>query len=109
MQVQIFTVPMLANQEQLDVVNTVLRSHSIIDMKKKCVTNDSTTFWTIFIRYTEGTHVEKTLVKAKIDYKEVLDEPTFKIFSDLRECRKKIAEKVRLATCGWLLATGRLC
>ena len=35
MQVQIFTVPMLGNQEQIDVVNTFLRSHSIIDMEKK--------------------------------------------------------------------------
>ena len=94
MQVQIFTVPMLANQQQIDEVNTFLRSHSIIDMEKNCVTNNSTTFWTFCIRYTEGTHIEKTLVKSKVDYKEVLDEPTFKIFSDLRECRKKIADNM---------------
>ena len=96
MQVQIFTVPMLADQSQIDEVNAFLRSHSIIDMEKNCVTNNSTTFWTLFIRYTEGTHVEKTLVKTKVDYKEVLDEPTFKIFSDLRECRKKIAENLKI-------------
>ena len=94
MQVQIFTVPMLANQQQIDEVNTFLRSHSIIDMEKNCVTNNSTTFWTFCIRYNEGTHVEKTLVKSKVDYKEVLDGPTFKVFSDLRECRKKIADNM---------------
>jgi superfamily II DNA helicase RecQ len=30
---------------------------------------------------------------SKIDYKELLDEATFKIYSDLRECRKQISEK----------------
>ena len=92
MQIQIFTIPVFADQGQVEEMNRFLRSHSIIDIEKNCITNNSNTFWTFCIRYTEGDHIEKQLVKAKIDYKEVLDGPTFKIFSDLRECRKKIAE-----------------
>ena len=92
MQIQIFTIPAFADQDQIDEMNRFIRAHSIIDIEKNCITNNSNTFWTFCIRYTEGNNVEKQLVKAKVDYKEVLDGPTFKIFSDLRECRKKIAD-----------------
>jgi superfamily II DNA helicase RecQ len=96
MQIQIFTIPAFANQEQLEEMNSFLRVHTIIDMEKSCITTNTNTFWTFCIRYTEGNHTEKLMAKPKVDYKEVLDGPTFKIFSDLRDCRKKLAENMGL-------------
>jgi len=93
MQLQFFYIPVQDPQLASEEMNKFLRSHKIIDIEKHFVAAESNSFWTFCIRYIEGSIQETYTKKSKIDYKEELDETIFKIYSDLRECRKKISEK----------------
>lgn len=92
MQIKIFTVSVFNTEEQSNELNTFLRSHTIIDIEKYLLSELQTPAWTFCIRYKEGTQ-QKTKIKSKVDYKEILDEKIFNIFSQLRSSRKKLAEK----------------
>jgi superfamily II DNA helicase RecQ len=98
MQVQIFSIPAYDSQIFMDEMNTFLLSHKIIDVKRRFVENDFNSYWSFCVRWVENS--QPTTVnqqqKAKIDYRETLDEKTFKIYSHLREIRKKIAEDEKI-------------
>ncbi|HHB79308.1 MAG TPA: hypothetical protein ENK85_08760 [Saprospiraceae bacterium] len=96
MQIQIYSIPTFANQALLDEMNAFLRGHQIIDVKQQLVTDEGSAYWSIFIRYVEGGKpnvMAKNSKKSSIDYREVLDKETFKIFSKLRSLRKELAEE----------------
>lgn len=94
MQIRIFSIPAHGNTSQTDEMNAFLRGHKIIDIEKQFVSNGDNSFWSFCIRYIEGsmpsTYNEK---REKIDYKNILNEPTFLKFSQLRIIRKQLAEK----------------
>lgn len=92
MQIQVFNISVFDNGEQTEDLNKFLRSHSIIDMEKQLISDGQTPFWTFCIRYKESSKINPQ-TKSKIDYKEILDEAVFKVFSLLRTYRKKLAEQ----------------
>lgn len=96
MQIQIFSVPAIENSEELQKINAFLRGHKIIDIEKQFVNNGQESFWSFCIRYIDSPANNNANFnnnkKAKIDYKEVLDDTTFLKFSRLREIRKEIAK-----------------
>lgn len=92
MQIQVFNISVFDKGEQTEELNKFLRSHSIIDLEKHLISEGQTPYWTFCIRYKENSKIEPQ-VKSKIDYKEILDEPAFKVFSLLRSYRKKLAEQ----------------
>jgi superfamily II DNA helicase RecQ len=96
MQVQIFSISAIGNREELQKMNAFLRGHKIIDIEKQFVNNASESFWSFCIRYINSDNQLSSnpqTQKAKVDYKEVLDEKTFAVFSRLREIRKEIAKE----------------
>lgn len=96
MQIRIFSVPIddaeVANEE----LNAFLRSHRIVDIQQEFVASGR---WTFCVRYLDSTVLPTPECKRKsswdsskrIDYKEVLSEKEFEIFSKLRMARKQIA------------------
>jgi len=90
MQIQIFSVPAIENSEELQKINAFLRGHKIIDIEKQFVNNGQESFWSYSPANNNANFNNNK--KAKIDYKEVLDEATFLKFSKLREIRKEIAK-----------------
>lgn len=93
MQVQVFSVSTYENRQQLEELNAFLRGHKIIDIEKQLVVSGQQAYWTFCIRYLEGSMpVYSNEKREKIDYKTILDEATFEIFSKLRQIRKQIAE-----------------
>jgi superfamily II DNA helicase RecQ len=93
MQIQFFHIPVQDSAQATEEMNAFLRSHKIIDIEKHFVAAESNSFWSFCIRYFAGDAPVTDKKHSKIDYKEVLDEATFKIYSDLRECRKQISDK----------------
>ncbi|GHU77039.1 hypothetical protein FACS189414_3790 [Bacteroidia bacterium] len=92
MQFKLFTVPTSDDGSYLDEVNKFLRSHKVLEVEQQLVNVKNGSQWHFCIKYIENAQVEtKPLNASKVDYKEVLDEKTFAIFSLLRETRKKIA------------------
>jgi retron-type reverse transcriptase len=54
---------------------------------------DGTSHWVVLVEYLETqAKTSNELVRGKVDYKEVLNEKDFSLYSKLREIRKKLAE-----------------
>ena len=96
MQIQIFTIPILAGEKELEQLNHFLRANKIIDVRKEIVTSEGYCYWTFCVTYmTDGRAASYPTAdnqrRDKVDYKEVLDEEAFARFTRMRKLRKQIA------------------
>ncbi len=93
MQYAIFTIAVVSGQEEQENMNKFLRSHKIVKVDKELINYSDSSYWTFCITYLQSPLSEQSPVsREKVDYKEVLDERAFKMFSDLRALRKQIAQ-----------------
>ena len=97
MQFQIFTVPVADDGSAMETMNRFLRGHKVLEVEQQLVSTRTGAQWHFCVKYLAnapgGDGVQRTRNQAKVDYKEILDEKTFAVFSVLREIRKKIAEE----------------
>ena len=97
MQVRIFTIPLFDNSVATEELNAFLRGQKVLTIDKQQVVTDGQAFWTFCVTYLPqnavGSAGQGQQRVAKTDYKEVLDEKTFAVFSQLRSIRKQIAEQ----------------
>jgi superfamily II DNA helicase RecQ len=92
MQIKLFTVPIGDSGAALEELNRFLRGNKILEVEDQFVSNGNGAYWCFCVRYIEKTSRPASYEKTrKVDYKQVLDEATFKKFSRLREIRKKVA------------------
>jgi superfamily II DNA helicase RecQ len=91
MQFKICTIPVLEPGQVNEELNKFLRANKIVEGEKHLVQVNNTPCWCFCISYISGTGTFPGTSRSKIDYKTALDEQTFKVFSRLREIRKKIA------------------
>jgi superfamily II DNA helicase RecQ len=93
MQFQLFTVPISDDGSALEEFNKFLRSHKVLEVEQQLISLKNGCQWHFCVKYLANAIIEpKPNTAPKIDYKEVLDEKTFAVFSLLREYRKTIAE-----------------
>jgi len=93
MQIKLITIPASGNKATEEEMNRFLRGHRILDVSHEFVQNGMNSCWCFCIRYLES-YVKvnnQGNQRNRVDYKEVLDEAAFKVFTRLRECRKRIA------------------
>lgn len=94
MQYRIFTVPIAGGENETEELNRFLRANKTVKVDKELVSCGDSVCWTFCVQYLipplSSPIGEK---KDKIDYKTVLEENQFRIFSLLRKCRKSIAEE----------------
>ena len=95
MQFKIFTIPIADDGTATEEMNKFLRSHKVLGVETHCNTStQGDSGWHFCVKYLANAQPdEKPQIVSKVDYKEVLDEKTFAVFSNLREIRKKIAEE----------------
>jgi superfamily II DNA helicase RecQ len=97
MQFRIFTIPVTDDGTATEEMNRFLRGHKALEVEQQLVSTKQGSSWHFCIKYLANatpSAAERTGERSsKIDYKEVLDEKTFAVFSVLREVRKKIAEE----------------
>ena len=92
MQFQFFKIPVDNSQEQTNEMNAFLRGHKIVSVEKNFVSNNSEAYWGFCIKYIVGSAKNTfSTKKEKIDYRAVLDDKAFVIFSELRKIRKQFA------------------
>jgi superfamily II DNA helicase RecQ len=91
MQIRLFTIPIGDNGTALNEMNGFLRAHKILEVENQLISNENGAYWCFCVRYIENIINSIGESKSKVDYKEQLDEDTFKRFSKLREIRKKVA------------------
>jgi superfamily II DNA helicase RecQ len=94
MQFQLFTVPISDDGSALAELNKFLRTHKVLEVEQQLISLKNGGQWHFCVKYLANAIIEtKSNTAPKIDYREVLDEATFGVFSVLREIRKKIAEE----------------
>ena len=69
----------------------------MLDVENRLVQNERGAYWCFCVRYIDGPSpgpaagTRNLQYREKIDYRNVLDEATFRVFARLREIRKQIA------------------
>jgi superfamily II DNA helicase RecQ len=94
MQIKIMTVPIVGGEAANEGLNLLLRSKKVLQVEHQLLTTPAGSYWCFCVKYldTPPTPLPGEKV-AKTDYKQVLDEATFKRFSRLREVRKQLAQQ----------------
>lgn len=96
MQIKIFTLPVLGCEQQNEELNRFLRGQKIIEIDRQLTVQKDTAFWTFCVTYLPVSNTSNPSVserREKVDYKQVLDESAFALFSRLRVIRKQLADK----------------
>lgn len=92
MQYKFFTIPAFAPDEMKEELNRFLRSQTICSVKKELVVMESMAHWVFCVEYAENTPPRRDAGRERVDYKQVLSENDFVVFSRLRDLRRKLAE-----------------
>ena len=92
MQIKIFTVPISDIDNAQMELNKFLSANKVLEIEQFFYQNEKGASWCFCVRYLNNSGSLFTANTAqKIDYKEVLNEKQFAVFSKLREIRKSIA------------------
>ncbi|MDD3858959.1 MAG: HRDC domain-containing protein [Bacteroidales bacterium] len=83
----------LENEEGISEMNRFLAGQKVLEIQQQFYQNANEAYWSFCVRYLTKSTESFTgqSQKTKVDYKEILNESEFLIFSKLRECRKIIA------------------
>lgn len=93
MQFKTFTIPIGDSGAATEELNRFLRGQKVLEVEKHFMHNDQGATWCFCVKYieTNTTTTATNSTNTKPDYKMLLDETAFAVFSKLRESRKKIA------------------
>jgi superfamily II DNA helicase RecQ len=93
MQIRIFSIPITDNGEIQSEMNRFLATARVLEIEQYFYQNDKGACWSFCVRYlsSSGNATPMNLNKNKTDYKEMLTETEFAVFSKLRQCRKILA------------------
>ena len=92
MQIKIFTIPIHGGELLTDDLNVFLRSKKILQVEQQLLPQEGSACWCFSIKYLDDlTMTERE--RAKVDYKQMLDEASFQRFSKMREIRREIAQE----------------
>ena len=91
MQIRLFTIPAGDSGAAQQEMNTFLRSNKILEVEQQLVQSNNGVFWCFCVRYLEHFFSSAPEGRVKVDYRQVLDAPTFAKFQYLRDIRKKVA------------------
>ena len=92
---KIFNIPIPDSEDELERLNKFVSGVRVISARKEVVVTSGISYWSFIIEYYRengaGERFEKR--KNRIDYREVLSEEDFAVYSALRDVRKKLAEQ----------------
>ena len=109
MTMHFFTVPALSPQPAQDELNRFCASHRVVDIERQRVAAGANSYWVLCVTVSAGAGVQPDALKAperkagaraeagtvaaRVDYRQVLSEPDFAVYADLRVWRKAVAEQ----------------
>lgn len=93
MQFQFFTIPIHDPQRKTEELNRFLTSHPVTRVRRELVEFTDSAFWVISVEYIDSPSPASESKKSKVDYRAILSEKDFTVFSQLRNWRKESAEK----------------
>jgi len=96
MQYKFFGIPAAGADQAEAELNAFLRGHRVTTVQRELVREGGAAFWALCVEYIEGAGggpSGKGGGRPRVDYKEVLSEEDFAVYSRLRERRRELAEK----------------
>lgn len=97
MSLHFFSIPALNGHQEQEAFNRFCATHSVLVVEHHLVQAGTASFWAVAVTLRDGPKTEaRTGMErggAKIDYKEILSEADFAVFSTLRELRKETAQR----------------
>jgi len=94
MKYSFFVIPIKNVGEAERELNAFLATHRVLTVQREFVSAGENSFWSLAVEFLDGVAETKTNQRAnRIDYKEILSEEDFALFSKLRETRRKVAEQ----------------
>jgi len=92
MQIKLFTIPASDTGVFTEELNRFLRANKVLEVENHLVSNERGASWHFCVKYVGAAAPAFPYPeKPKTDFKNELDEPTFKVFCQLKEIRKKLA------------------
>ena len=91
MKYQFFIVPVLGGKPAQDELNAFQSSRRIVHVDRQFVADGARSCWAFCVGYEPSPKIAVT--DKRIDYREVLNERDFGVYSKLRTLRKQIAEQ----------------
>lgn len=90
-----FRISVIDAAENETKLNAFCAQHRITNVEKNFVADGSNSFWSICVTWldNQGSIQVDNKRKNKIDYKEILNDDDFNIYSQLRNLRKVLAER----------------
>ncbi len=93
MQIKIFTIPIFSSEAETHEMNKFVRANRVVDIKQEFISIHDSAYWCFCVRYLVGENKSVgTAKKEAVDYKTVLKESEFTVFTKLREFRKQISK-----------------
>jgi superfamily II DNA helicase RecQ len=92
MQIRIFTIPSADSGSLQAEMNAFLAGHRVLEIEQKFYQNENGGYWTFCVRYINGgSSSSPQYIGKKVDYREILNDKDFAVFSKLRAIRKELA------------------
>jgi superfamily II DNA helicase RecQ len=85
-----YSIPVMGGELLMEEMNVFLRSKKVLQVEKHFLPTAQSASWTFCISYLDDS--PPVTEKARVDYRQVLDEVSFKRFSKMREIRKQLAD-----------------
>jgi superfamily II DNA helicase RecQ len=96
MKFKFFNVLALDPESGQQALNAFCVQHRVVSFDKRFVAQGGESYWSICVYYTEGPGSMRGALnnrRDRVDYKEVLSEPDFAVYAELRNLRRSIAER----------------
>jgi len=94
MKYSFFVIPIKNVGEAERELNAFLSTHRVLTVHREFVSSGENSFWSLAVECLDGTAEPRPGQRGgRIDYKEVLNEEDFSVFTKLRETRRKLAEQ----------------
>lgn len=95
MHMRFFTIPALVGEQAAAELNRFVAAHRILGIERQFVQDGRNSAWCLCVSYLEAAGDRPAAVKqrGKVDYKELLNDYEFTLYSRLRDLRKRLAEQ----------------
>lgn len=95
MQIKIINVPLTDDGAMQAELNRVLAGSRVLEVEQRFFQNEKSGCWSFCVRYIPNAMpaAPHASSKERVDYKQVLSEQEFAVFSALRDIRKQLAQQ----------------
>lgn len=93
MQYRFFTIPIFEAEDGEAALNAFLGTQRVVYVDRHLIQDGRNSVWAICVGYQDGVPQTSKDKRGKLDYRTILSDPEFAVFSRLRALRKELADR----------------